>query len=70
MKLNKQNSLIPLSTMLKLSKKSLLKLIYSAEIQKAGLELRKETLIDFLNYQLNFLDKMEFSAHDNEINLT
>jgi len=60
MKLNKQNSLIPLSTMLKLSKKSLLKLIYSAEIQKAGLELRKETLIDFLNYQLNFLDKMEF----------
>jgi len=60
MKLKKENAHIPLSIMLKISKQNLLKLIHSAEIQQAGLELRKESLIDWLNFELNRLDKMEF----------
>lgn len=53
MKLARENPHIKLGTMRKLKKADILTLIHSEDILKAGMALRKDTIVDWLNYELN-----------------
>ena len=49
------NPHVPIGVMRQKRKEELLKMIHSPDIKEAGSELRKETLMDWLNHELNHL---------------